>query len=151
MKRLLIISFLFAALSGCNSIDIETEIFNPDSILPKDYLGRTNQLLGSITTSSRNVKISVWDHSELDGDIVSVYVNGKLIIDEKVLGGPSNKISLDYTLDYKGYNYILLYAHNMGSIPPNTCTISVSDGINNRSIVVRSDLKTNGSIDLVVQ
>ncbi|PHR14803.1 MAG: hypothetical protein COA40_01110 [Aequorivita sp.] len=119
---------------------------NETSIIPSSSFGRPNNYLGCIEISSRITNIRVWDHGTVDGDIVSIIANGNTIIDEQTLDGPSNPISVDYDFGYNGFNYITLYAHNLGSISPNTCTIS----INGVEFVLEANLDANGSIDVIV-
>lgn len=125
-------------------------IRNDFSIIPSSSLGRDNIDLGTIFISNNNVTIDVWDHGLIDGDIVSIYVNGKLYIDEVELDDYQNKISFNVNLDYKGYNYVLLYAHNEGSISPNTCAINISDGVESESFILESNLLSNGAVNVVV-
>src|SRR5690554_6111083 len=124
---ILIFSILFIS---CEEEDPEPEPdpieVNTTSIIPSSYLGRTNNYLGCIEISSRITNIQVWDHGTVDGDIVSIIANGNVIIDEQTLSGPSSPISVDYDFGYNGFNYVTLYAHNLGSIPPNTCTIAIN-------------------------
>lgn len=119
---------------------------NTTSIIPSSYLGRENNYLGCIEISSRITNIRVWDHGTVDNDIVSIIANGNTIIDERTLDGPSNPISVDYDFGYNGFNYITLYAHNLGDIPPNTCTIS----INGVEFILEANLDANGAIDVIV-
>lgn len=140
---------LSVTLLNCSS---EEEIErNDNSIIPSFSLGRDNEVLGTVNLSSRNIKISVWDSGALiDGDIVSVYVNGRLVIDEVTLKSPSEKFEISTTLDYNGYNYILLYAHNEGTSPPNTAAISIDDGVSVEDFTLTSDLNTNGTVNLII-
>lgn len=146
VKVLLLSLVLFASCEKKKEPEPEVKRF---SIAPSTFMGRTNDYLGCISLQNRKVRISVWDNGQIDGDIVSVYVNGKQVIRQITLDGPSNKYSIDVTLDYEGYNYILLYAHNEGSIPPNTASISVDDGAP-RVFQLSSNLSTNGYVDLIV-
>lgn len=123
---------------------------NDVSIIPESFNGRDNVDLGTVNIKNTNVTISVWDHGQIDGDIVSIYVNGKLFVTEEVLDGPNSPITFSTDLEYSGYNYVLLYAHNEGSIPPNTCTISIDDGEVNQGFVLESNLLTNGAVNIVV-
>jgi hypothetical protein len=123
---------------------------NNTSITPANSFSRTNKKLGCLDISGRSVKISVWDNGSIDGDIVSVYVNGKKVIDEVTMDGPSNKYSVNVDLDYSGFNYILLYAHNVGTISPNTASMSINDGSGDKTFQISSDLSTNGYFDIVV-
>ncbi len=144
---ILIFSILFIS---CEEEDPEPEPdpieVNTTSIIPSSYLGRTNNYLGCIEISSRITNIQVWDHGTVDGDIVSIIANGNVIIDEQTLNGPSSPISVDYDFGYNGFNYVTLYAHNLGSIPPNTCTIA----INGVEFILEANLDANGAIDVIV-
>ena len=123
---------------------------NDSSIIPDNTKGRDNETLGTVYLFNRDVKISVWDHGMVDGDIVSIYINGELVINRETLGGPSDKIEVNTTLEYNGYNYILLYAHNEGSIAPNTADIRIDDGISTEDFTLQSNLSTNGAVDLII-
>ena len=119
---------------------------NTTSIIPSTNFGRPNVYLGCVEIGSRITTIKVWDHGTIDNDVVSIIANGDVIIDQKPCRGPDNPISVNYDFGYNGYNYITLYAHNEGDIPPNTCTIS----INGREFVLEANLQTNGSVDVIV-
>jgi hypothetical protein len=146
--------FLLTATVSCEREDDEPvieEVRNDASILPATFMGRSNQKLGVLNIDSRNVTLGVYDHGTIDGDIISLYVNGKLVLDKYTLKGPSETKKVNVTLDYRGYNYILMYAHNEGSIPPNTCTLTVKDDNATKSFVLESNLSTNGAVDVVVK
>lgn len=119
---------------------------NQSSIIPSTTSGRPNNLLGCIEIGSRITTIEVWDHGQIDGDVISIYANGQTIISEEVLDGPSNPITTTYDFGFNGYNYVTLYAHNLGDIPPNTCTIA----INGVQFVLEANLDANGSVDVIV-
>jgi len=119
---------------------------NSTSIIPPSTSGRPNTYLGCIEIDSRITSIEVWDHGQIDGDIVSIMANGNTIIDQQVLDGPSNPIRRNYDFGFNGFNYITLFAHNLGDIAPNTCTIS----INGVEFILEANLDANGSIDVIV-
>ncbi|PKP25343.1 MAG: hypothetical protein CVU03_08300 [Bacteroidetes bacterium HGW-Bacteroidetes-2] len=119
---------------------------NQISIIPSSNLGRPNTNLGCIEISSRITNIEVWDHQTIDGDIISIIANGQTIIDQQTLNGPSNPISTSYDFGFNGFNYLTLYAHNLGDIPPNTATIA----INGVEFVLEANLDANGSIDVII-
>ncbi len=138
-------------LHSCELLDVKPDApVNKNPITPSSLLGRINKKLGCIDLDSRTITISVWDNGTIDGDIVSVYVNGNRVINQVEMDGPRNPFSVDVTLENNGFNYILLYAHNEGSIPPNTASMSIDDGINKKTFVLSSDLRANGYLDLVV-
>lgn len=120
---------------------------NETSIIPTSTSGRPNNYLGCIEISSRITTIQVWDHGQIDGDIVSIIANGNTIVNQQVLDGPSNPITVDYDFGFNGFNYVTLFAHNLGDLPPNTCTIS----INGVEFILEANLDANGSVDVIVE
>jgi len=124
---------------------------NDSSIVPEIFLNRPVVVQDEISIENREITISVWDGgNSIDGDIISVYVNGEEIIAERVLDGPSNKFSVVTTLEFEGFNYLLLFAHNEGIVPPNTASISINDGNNESLFILDAGLSTNGAIDIIV-
>lgn len=148
-KIFITLAAIAALLISCEKEEDNSEPevdVNTTSIIPSSNFGRPNVYLGCVEIGSRITTIKVWDHGTIDSDVVSIIANGDVIIDQKTLSGPDNPISVNYDFGYNGYNYITLYAHNEGDIPPNTCTIS----INGREFVLEANLQTNGSVDVIV-
>jgi len=149
MKNLIFI-ILAATLTLMMSSCEKDVVRNETSIIPVEFEGRPNEVIGELQINSREVTISLWDHGQIDGDIVSIYVNGELAADEVTLKGPSEKYIFNTELKYNGYNYILMYAHNTGWVAPNTAALSIDDGSASREFEVESSLTRNGTWDIVV-
>jgi len=133
LKTYLILFLIIFSFTSCE--EEEPEIYRPNqnnvpveetSIITQTTAGRQNIKQGCIETSSRTATISLWDHGTIDGDIVSFYVNNKKVVSELTLDGPNNKYTFDITLENNGYNYVSLFAHNLGDINPNTAAISIN-------------------------
>ncbi|WP_157449731.1 hypothetical protein [Croceitalea dokdonensis] len=143
-----VLVFFLILITSCSTDDGPTR--NDISIVPNTFLDRENEVLGEINVANREIAISVWDHGRIDGDIVTIYVNGEALIAERLLEGPGDKFTVSTTLEFDGYNYILLYAHNEGSISPNTASMSIDDGVNVNEFILEANLLTNGAVDLIV-
>ncbi len=151
LTHLLLMFFISLSYFSCIEEDepevYEEEVYvNETSITPSLTNGRPNTYLGCVEIGERSTTIEVWDHGQIDGDIISLIANGDTIIDERTLDGPGNPITVTYTFDYNGFNYITLYAHNLGDIPPNTCTVA----INGVEFILEANLDANGYVDIVV-
>jgi hypothetical protein len=95
---------------------------------------------------SRDLIISVWDHNRIDGDIVSLKVNKDYILTNYTLEAVKKQVPYRLT----GFNaQLILYAHNLGEIPPNTAAIEIDDGTNKHVIKLKATLKQSES--LVIQ
>lgn len=80
--------------------------------------------LGTISTKSKEIVIECRDHSLVDGDIISVYVNDVLFRANIIL--KNNYFVIDVKLNM-GYNKITFLAKNQGYSGPNTAQFVVYD------------------------
>lgn len=110
-----------------------------------DYVVRANAVLQKISVDQPTVTIDLYDNAEIDGDIVSVFFNGKNILAKKSL--TDKPIQLSVTLDpSKKENEFLIYADTEGSIPPNTGLMIVNDGVKRYEVHFKADSRQNGLI-----
>jgi len=91
-----------------------------------------------------NIKVEIYDDGEIDNDIVSVYFNGAMVIDKKTLTAKAHSFMLN--LEAGKINELILYADNLGEIPPNTALMVITDGVNRYEIKLSADLKNNASV-----
>ncbi len=82
-----------------------------------------NGNLQNVTVSQKNVTLTFWDHGKEDGDIITLYLNGKVLKENIKL--TKKKKSFPVTLT-SGNNLFEVEAKNEGSIPPNTASVRIS-------------------------
>ena len=81
--------------------------------------------------SSNNVTMVIYDNRTQDGDRISVYYNGKRIIKDKTIKNKHRGMLIHTLLiDESINNYIVIQAHNMGTVGRNTVKVEFYDGIN---------------------
>lgn len=93
----------------------------------------------SITTFEDSIMVRVWDGQKIDGDTISLYCNGVALLKYRPLTARQDTFWFKLT---EGENEMLLYAHNLGSIPPNTATIMITLGSKVLNVELNSDLNT---------
>lgn len=109
------------------------------------YATRTKNILKRIDLTQPDFKVDLYDDGDVDGDIVSVYYNGKNILSSKKL--TEKPLSLNLTADPdKTENELLIYAENEGSIPPNTALMIVTEGNTRTEVRITADAKKNGVV-----
>lgn len=109
---------------------------------------RNNTLLKTIEIANDKFKVDLYDNGEIDGDSISLFFNGKLLLYHKRLSDKA--ISLELTVDPKtDVNELIMYAENLGSIPPNTALMVVTDGDKRYEVRIASDLEKSGSIRFI--
>jgi hypothetical protein len=127
----------------------EPEIKTAPEAKPKqaaaDINGRIIETIQSVNYSSDSLVISLYDNGEVDGDTVSVLMNGNVIM--PMVGLSTNAVRKTiYTKDITDSIQIVMYAENLGSLPPNTGLLIVYDGKERYEIRFSGDLKKNAAI-----
>ena len=102
--------------------------------------GRSISYTKELSVEAENITISLWDHGRQDGDIVSIYLNGELVVSKYTL--TYKKKVYEVKLDNAKPNDLFLYAHNLGRFAPNTVSIEINDGTTSENIILNSDLKS---------
>ena len=100
----------------------------------------------SIKVDKTEFTLQIYDHKEIDGDIISVNLNGKWIIEKQELKNRPFKFKIK--INPKGENYILLHAENLGKTPPNTAAIIYYYKGKRKQVVLNSNLNESEMIRL---
>jgi hypothetical protein len=116
------------------------EISQEKPVVRQSFDGRKINYVDEIIVSSENIEIMLWDHGRVDGDIVSIYLNGEAIVSKYALTYQKKTFAIQ--LDASKANDLFLYAHNLGTAPPNTVSIEITDGSVSENIILNSDLKS---------
>jgi len=115
---------------------------------PKDITVEAIQVAekGSIAVKKRKLIISVWDHNTIDGDIISLKLGEEWILTNYEL--TSEKHIIPITLIGFAED-LVLYAHNVGMVPPNTVTVSVFDGLTTQHVSLEADMESSEALKIV--
>ena len=115
--------------------------------LPIGFEKRSNNILQTVNVENPTVKIELYDNGDIDGDSVSLFYNGKVLLAHKKL--TTQSITLEIPVNNDEVNELVMYADNLGTIPPNTALMIVTDGNKRYEVRVTSDLKKSGTIRFV--
>ena len=129
-----------------DSTNLESQLTYSGGNLPLTLNGRKITASHPVEVASKTVSLYVWDDDVVDGDIISLNFNGNWVLSNYKL--TKKKRVVNITLDEKGNNFLLLYAHNEGDTPPNTAGISIYDGYKETRLIMKSDLKSCDAIRL---
>lgn len=106
----------------------------------KYYEGRKVTYIEELTFKNSEITIEYWDHLKIDGDIISLYLNGTPVVSKYLLKREREITEIKLRTDMP--NDLFLYAHNEGQNPPNTVAIRISDGITDQNFILESDLNS---------
>lgn len=101
----------------------------------------------AVEVRSTHLMISVWDNQDIDGDSVSVFFNGRRVLEKFALSKQPGIFEVNLS---NGANVLTLFAHNLGVNPPNTAAIAIDDGTARQTRVLSSNLHKCGAIELLL-
>jgi hypothetical protein len=104
---------------------------------------RSKQIIKTIEVDSKTFRVDLYDNGQIDGDTISLYLNGKLMVSRQRLS--TEPISLNVTMS-EDDNELIMYAENLGSIPPNTALMVVTVGDKRYEVNISSSEQTNGAV-----
>ncbi len=122
----------------------KTEMITPSTT----FMNRDLTVLKTIRVENPVITVNVYDNAEVDGDSISLFFNGKLILKNKRLCEKGYLMELAVDTD-KFSNELIMHAENLGTIPPNTALMVVKDGTKRYEVRISSDLKNSGVIRFV--
>ncbi|PHN01777.1 hypothetical protein [Flavilitoribacter nigricans] len=123
-------------------VESQAEILSQSAIYEqeKDRKVRVDRVL---QVNSNKLRIRVWDNGTVDGDIVTVFLNGEQIVTKYRVS--KRKWSIPVTLTDEE-NLLIIHADDLGDITPNTVAVSIDDGTREEVLVLSSDLRVSGGV-----
>jgi hypothetical protein len=115
--------------------------------LPTIVADRKNETMQDIYFKNDSLILSLYDNGIVDGDTVSVFMNGENIISKQKLKEAAIKKTI-YVPANSDSLQLVLFAENLGTIPPNTGLLTVRDGDDVYQVRFSADLQKNASIIL---
>lgn len=112
------------------------------------FVKRNNTLLKTIEIENKTFRVDLYDNGEVDGDSISLFFNGRLLLQHQRLSEKAISLTINAD-DRKDVNELIMYAENLGEIPPNTALMVVTDGDNRYEVHISSDLEQSGVIRFV--
>ena len=106
---------------------------------------RSKKLVQLIEVDDASFKVELYDNGQIDGDTVSLYFNNRLIVSRKRLSTTPITIEINLDRDRKD-NELVMYAENMGSIPPNTALMVVTVRDKRYELNITSTEEANGTV-----
>ena len=118
--------------------------------LPWVLVGRENKLVKKIINNSKNISLDLFDNGTIDNDTIIVFDNKKLLVNKKRLSYKSIHLEFNFTENLREHEVIIV-AHNMGTVPPNTALLLFKDGKVRQEYFITSTNKINAKILIVYE
>ena len=121
---------------------------DPDSLsITQKFKTRKQAVNTTISVQSDSIKINFLDNSVVDGDSISVFINGQLRAAHVRLTAKPFTMTVHFE---KGTDEIevAMFAENLGTLPPNTALMQIIDGPKTHRAFLSSDNNSNAVIRL---
>jgi hypothetical protein len=132
---------------------IATEPIVTASVVPSvldfspKFLNTDPKKITEIEVTHPDLQIQIVDYMKVDNDTVSVYLNRNLLA--KNIGIAKRPALLNFRLDTRvEFHELLLYAENLGHVPPNTSEMILVDGEKRHRVMIVSDKEKTAAVYL---
>ncbi len=109
---------------------------------------RSIETIQTLEFKTDSLTLTLYDNGEVDGDTVSIILNGKMLMEKQGLSTKAIAKTIYITPDMGDSLQLVMYAENLGSLPPNTGLLIVKDGNERHEIRFTGDLSKNAGITL---
>jgi Concanavalin A-like lectin/glucanases superfamily len=116
----------------------------PGSVLP-GYDTRKMEISKSFDIKGDSVRVFLSDNGIVDGDSITLVYDGKIILTHYLLKAKPLELILPVSKD-KPVHELIMYAENLGSIPPNTSLMKVYDGSKKHEVYIRASENSNAVV-----
>lgn len=126
-------------------IKIDSVKFNKELLSIKDKVKLTKDAKFTFYTTDQQVKLSLWDKNDLDGDMISVEYDGNMILNNYKLDAKPLELNLNVTA---ASQTLKIRAENEGAIEPNTTGLKLQDV--NREQSMQLDLHPQEQVEIEI-
>ena len=139
------------SLKKSNHSDFPVDIEQSDTLIAIQKTlhlqPRELKLTKTIVLDTSNIKLQFYDDAEVDGYTITVLVNNKLLLYQQRL---TEKPLTIYFSAFPGTEYeLIMYADNLGLIPPNTALMVVTAGEKRYEVYLSSSEQKSASVKFV--
>jgi hypothetical protein len=122
-----------------------------DSAQLKALLGRETPVVATIPIRGLDtVKVELYDNGEIDGDSISLYLNNDLLLQHYKLTAEAKVllVPIDKSLPV---NRLVLFAENLGKLPPNTALMEITVHGKTYELFLSTDYRRNACVEFALQ
>ena len=135
---------------------VKTTVSNPNKVNTTNSIAKSElkpaerrvQKISEIIFNSDSLQLSFFDNGTVDGDTISVVLNGKMIADKIKLSTNAYRITIPGKINTNDSLTLIMHAESLGLIPPNTGLLIIQDGSARHEIRFEGDMQRSSAIVL---
>jgi hypothetical protein len=113
--------------------------------LPAPLATRANPLVKMIEAPACEMTIDLYDNGDIDGDTISIYHNGQLVVYRAGLSAQPVHLTIAVNKNHPHHELVMV-AENLGSIPPNTSLMIVTAQNKRYEVFISSSEQKNAKV-----
>jgi hypothetical protein len=133
----------------CNppkKIDSLKTVVKKDSLIKPIVLEkREKKILNQLEVEHDSITVTLYDNGIVDGDSVTLIYQDAILTTHQLLNDKGKTFTIKVTKGNTN-NELVMYAENLGSIPPNTALMVIYDGKKRYELNISSSKTSNGVI-----
>jgi hypothetical protein len=107
--------------------------------------GRKSEFSQIVNFKADSLELSLYDNGEIDGDTVTIFMNGEAILSKQGLKASAIKKTIYITPGNEEFT-LVMFAESLGKYPPNTGLLVIHDGEDIYNLRFSSDYQKNSGI-----
>jgi len=131
-----------------NSDNLKKNVAPKVAINPKSKTDRKIEKIRDIVFSNDSLLLSFYDNGTIDGDTVSITLNGKVLVENLGLTANAFRITIPAGIKQGDSLVLVMHAESLGLIPPNTGLLIIQDGSARHEIRFEGDLQKSSAVVL---
>ena len=116
---------------------------------PESIGGRTVEVGDEVRVKNRKIKLKIWDSQVEDGDIISVFIGEKKVVDHLYLRLKPQEFEIELPAGKEFY--LTVFADDFGKAEPNTAMVSIFDGVREQTIDLVAGRKKQESVKIMLE
>ncbi len=133
-------------------VNVSPGMYIPDKLGGyANYQSRKKNIIRTFYTSSSSLAIDIYDNGEIDGDSITLLFNDRILLLKQMLRAKPISFMLEIDPKNQEGSELVMYAENLGTIPPNTALMIITDAKKRYEVRVSSDLMQSGAIRFIPQ
>jgi len=109
---------------------------------------RQTEVIRTVDFKSDSLTLVLYDNGIVDGDTVSVVLNGEVVIPKQGLTEQAYRRVIKIPPGLGDSLQLVIYAENLGTIPPNSGLLVIQDGSDRHEVLFEGDLKRSSAVTL---
>ena len=108
---------------------------------------RSKEMVKTVTVDSPKIQIQLYDNAEIDNDTITVFINNKLLLYRQ--GLTDKPLTINFNAFPNTEYELVMYADNLGLIPPNTALMVVTAGTKKFEVFLSSSEEKSATVKFV--